>query len=135
MISRRVLVQTAVASGATAALPATLTAAFAQSTSWPEAPVKIIVPFTAGGASDVLTRALAEKLQGRLGQNFVVDNRTGAGGNIGMQAVRGAPADGYTKVLPKPALQLLCQCARQHVRRTACRERNDDFHGGFGPVG
>ena len=96
MISRRSLIQTAVASTAVAALPSALTSAFAQTTAWPEAPVKIIVPFTAGGASDVLTRALAEKLQGRLGQNFVVDNRTGAGGNIGMQAVRGAPADGYT---------------------------------------
>ena len=92
MISRRVLIQTAVSSTAVMALPA----AFAQNTNWPEAPVKIIVPFTAGGASDILTRALAEKLQARLGQNFVVDNRTGAGGNIGMQAVKNAPADGYT---------------------------------------
>ena len=92
MMTRRSLIQTAVSTTATAAFPTT----FAQTTTWPEAPVKIIVPFTAGGASDVLTRALAEKLQGRLGQNFIVDNRTGAGGNIGMQAVRGAPADGYT---------------------------------------
>ena len=92
MISRRSLIQTAAASSVATAFPG----AFAQTTHWPEAPVKIIVPFTAGGASDILTRALAEKLQARLGQNFVVDNRTGAGGNIGMQAVRGAPADGYT---------------------------------------
>ena len=70
--------------------------AMAQSVNWPEAPVKIVLPFSAGGASDVLTRILAEKLQARLGQNFVVDNRTGAGGNIGMEAVRGAPPDGYT---------------------------------------
>ncbi len=92
MISRRSLVQSACALVALGALPG----AIAQSTNWPEAPVKIIVPFTAGGASDILTRALAEKLQARLGQNFVVDNRTGAGGNIGMQAVKSAPADGYT---------------------------------------
>ncbi len=92
MISRRSLIQSAGAVATTAVLPG----AFAQSTNWPEAPVKIIVPFTAGGASDILTRALAEKLQARLGQNFVVDNRTGAGGNIGMQAVKNAPADGYT---------------------------------------
>ncbi len=92
MITRRSLIQSAVASSAAAALPG----AFAQGANWPEAPVKIIVPFTAGGASDVLTRALAERLQARLGQNFVVDNRTGAGGNIGMQAVKNAPADGYT---------------------------------------
>lgn len=92
MISRRSLFHSAGALAATAFHPGT----FAQSTNWPEAPVKIIVPFTAGGASDILTRALAEKLQARLGQNFLVDNRTGAGGNIGMQAVKSAPADGYT---------------------------------------
>ncbi len=92
MISRRKLIH-AVAAGSAATL---LPEAFAQSSSWPEAPVKIIVPFTAGGASDVLTRILAEKLQTRLGQNFIVDNRTGAGGNIGMEAVKNAPADGYT---------------------------------------
>ena len=92
MISRRTLIRTAAATGAANML----SSAFAQSTSWPEAPVKIIVPFTAGGASDVLTRVLADKLQTRLGQNFIVDNRTGAGGNIGMEAVKNAPADGYT---------------------------------------
>jgi tripartite-type tricarboxylate transporter receptor subunit TctC len=92
MITRRSLVQAALVSGAPLALPA----AFAQTTNWPEAAVKIVVPFTAGGASDILTRALAEKLQARLGQNFVVDNKTGAGGNIGMQAVKAAPPDGYT---------------------------------------
>ena len=92
MISRRTLIRTAAATGAANML----SSAFAQSTSWPDAPVKIIVPFTAGGASDVLTRVLAEKLQTRLGQNFIVDNRTGAGGNISMEAVKNAPADGYT---------------------------------------
>ena len=66
-------------------------------TSWPgTSNIKVIVPFTAGGASDVLTRALAERLQGKLGGNWVVDNRTGAGGNIGMEAVKGATPDGTT---------------------------------------
>lgn len=90
MISRRSLLHTAVASSAVIPFAGSL----AQATNWPEAPVKIIVPFTAGGASDALTRVLAERLQARLGQSFIVDNRTGAGGNIGMQVVRGAPADG-----------------------------------------
>jgi tripartite-type tricarboxylate transporter receptor subunit TctC len=63
---------------------------------WPQSAVKIIVPFTAGGAADILTRKLAEKLQARLGQSWTVDNRTGAGGNIGMEAVKNASADGYT---------------------------------------
>ena len=92
MITRRTLLGAA-AAGATT-LPAMR--AGAQGTSWPDAPVRIIVPFTAGGASDVLTRVLAEKLQARFGQNFVVDNRTGAGGNIGMNAVRTAAPDGNT---------------------------------------
>ena len=92
MITRRTVLAAA-AAGATT-LPAMR--AGAQGTSWPDAPVRIIVPFTAGGASDVLTRVLAEKLQARFGQNFVVDNRTGAGGNIGMNAVRTAAPDGNT---------------------------------------
>ena len=92
MITRRTLIQATLASSATY----WVAGAQAQETKWPEQPVKIIVPFSAGGASDVLTRILAEKLQARLGQNFIVDNRTGAGGNIGMEAVKNAPADGYT---------------------------------------
>lgn len=70
-------------------------AAFAQG-DWPQRPVRIVVPFTAGGASDVLTRVVAERLQARLGQSFIVENVTGAGGNIGMQTVHSAAPDGYT---------------------------------------
>ncbi len=77
------------------ALTAAALPAAAQTQAWPSAPVRIVVPFSAGGASDVLTRSLAEQLQARLGQNFIVENRTGAGGNIGMEAVKAAPADGY----------------------------------------
>ena len=68
----------------------------AQASNWPEQPVKIIVPFTAGNAADILTRMVADRLQARLGQTFVVENRTGAGGMIGMEAVRTAKPDGYT---------------------------------------
>ncbi|MBL8386020.1 MAG: tripartite tricarboxylate transporter substrate binding protein [Burkholderiales bacterium] len=70
--------------------------AAAQATAWPERGVKIVMPFPAGGASDVLTRILAEQLQARLGQPFSVENRTGAGGNIGMEAGAKAAPDGYT---------------------------------------
>ena len=63
---------------------------------WPTKPVKIVVLFPAGGASDAFSRMLAERLQARFGQSFLVENRTGAGGNIGMQSVLGTPADGYT---------------------------------------
>ena len=71
-------------------------AALAQSTSWPERQVRIINPFPAGGASDNLTRIMSEELQKRLGQTFLVENRTGASGNIGMEAGANASADGYT---------------------------------------
>ena len=94
MITRRTLIQTGVAAG----LASAWAGAGAQTDKWPDGPVKIVVPFSAGGASDILTRALAEKLQARLGQNFVVDNRTGAGGNIGMEYVKNAAADGNTIV-------------------------------------
>jgi tripartite-type tricarboxylate transporter receptor subunit TctC len=89
----RLLIQTSVALSAAAYLPVVNAQTNAQTT-WPTGPVKIIVPFTAGGASDLLTRYMAERLSTKFGQNFVVENRTGAGGNIGMEAVRNAPPDG-----------------------------------------
>lgn len=91
-IKRRQLLQASLAATA----PLSLSRLQAQEVNWPSAPVKIIVPFTAGGASDVLTRRLAERMQARLGQSWTVENRTGAGGNIGMEAVKNAAPDGHT---------------------------------------
>jgi len=65
-------------------------------TTWPDRPVRIIAPFPAGGAVDVLVRILAEQLQNKLGQSFVVENRSGAGGNIGIATVATSPPDGAT---------------------------------------
>ena len=65
-------------------------------TRWPDHPVRIIVPYPAGGSTDVLTRILAERLKDIFGQSFVIENRAGAGGNIGIAAVTGSPPDGYT---------------------------------------
>ena len=70
-------------------------AAFAQS-GYPNKPIRLIVPFPAGGSVDVTSRALAQKLSEQLGQQVIVDNRPGAGGNIGMDAVAKSAADGYT---------------------------------------
>ena len=91
MIRRRRLL----GDGAAAALGLVCGSAFAQG-AWPDKPVRVVALFPAGGASDVLTRLLAEKLQAHFNQSFVVDNVTGAGGNIGMMAVMKAPPDGYT---------------------------------------
>jgi tripartite-type tricarboxylate transporter receptor subunit TctC len=69
--------------------------AFGQ-TNYPNRPVKMIVPFAPGGASDFVARIIAPKLGDVLGQQIVIDNRPGASGNIGMEAAAKAPSDGYT---------------------------------------
>ncbi len=63
---------------------------------WPSRPVTMVVPFTAGTTSDVIARSLAQELHQKLGQPFIVENKGGAGGNIGATAVARANADGYT---------------------------------------
>ena len=65
-------------------------------TAWPEKPVTIVVPFPAGGSTDMVARAIAQEMQAKLNQTFVVENRPGATGTIGAGAVKRAPADGYT---------------------------------------
>ena len=66
---------------------------------WPTKSVKIIVPFNAGGATDVVARLLAQKLSEAWGQGVVVENRAGAGGNIGADVVAKSPPDGYTLLM------------------------------------
>ena len=77
-----------------AALPAVPRIARAQA--WPSRPVRIIVGFPAGGATDIQARLMGEWLTGRLGQQFIIENKPGASGNIGTDTVAKAPADGYT---------------------------------------
>ena len=75
----------------------------ARAQNYPARPVRIIVGFTPAGATDILARLIGQWLQERLGQTFIVENRPGAGGNIGTEAVVRAPADGYTLLLVAPA--------------------------------
>lgn len=63
---------------------------------WPSKPIRFVVPFAAGGSIDVLARLMGRQLEARLGQPFIVENRTGAGGTVGAGFVARAPADGYT---------------------------------------
>ena len=71
--------------------------------SYPDRPVRLIVGFPAGGVGDITARLIGQQLSQRLGQPFVVENRPGAGGNIGTEAVVRAPADGYTLFLVNTA--------------------------------
>ena len=66
---------------------------------FPTKPVRLVLPYPPGGGTDVIARPLAAKLSENLGQQFIVENRGGAGGNIGMESVARAPADGYTIVM------------------------------------
>ncbi|MGH8616681.1 MAG: Bug family tripartite tricarboxylate transporter substrate binding protein [Burkholderiales bacterium] len=74
----------------------TLVACAAQAQQYPAKPVRVVVPFAPGGGSDITARQFSNKLSEYLGQQFVVDNRGGAGGLIGMEMTARAPADGYT---------------------------------------
>src|SRR5262245_34873629 len=77
-----------------AALPATSRIAWAQA--YPSRPVRIVLPFAPGGVNDITARLIGQLLTERLGQQFLIENRTGGGGNIGIEAVVRSPADGYT---------------------------------------
>ncbi|HYF56243.1 MAG TPA: tripartite tricarboxylate transporter substrate-binding protein, partial [Salinarimonas sp.] len=69
---------------------------FAQEAAWPQRQVTVVVPFGAGGTTDVFARIIAESLQAKYGQPFIVENKPGAGGNVGTGAVAKALPDGYT---------------------------------------
>src|SRR5262245_26095306 len=83
-----------------AALPAFSRVARAQG--YPSRPVRIIVPFPPAGNNDLIARLIGRWLSERLGQQFIIDNRPGAGTNIGTEAVVRAPADGYTLLVAAP---------------------------------
>jgi tripartite-type tricarboxylate transporter receptor subunit TctC len=90
LISRRALMHGVAATAALGIAPASAQNA------WPNHPVRLIVPYPAGGSTDVLFRILAEELKNKLGQAFVVENRPGASGNLGIDAVAKSHPDGHT---------------------------------------
>lgn len=96
----------------------------AQAQDWPARPVRVIVPFPPGGGTDTVARPLTAKLSQLSGQQFVIDNRGGAGGTIGAAAAAKSPADGYT-VLLSPVHVAVAVTAYKACpttwRRTSCR--------------
>src|SRR5512145_990069 len=84
---------------AAAAAPFALQTGEACAQGWPTRPVRIVVPFAPGGTTDVLARALAPELQKALGQPVIVDNKAGAGGNVGAAEVAKANPDGHTLLM------------------------------------
>jgi tripartite-type tricarboxylate transporter receptor subunit TctC len=107
----------------TAAFPVVSRIARAQT--YPTRPVHLIAPYAAGGPNDITARMIGQWLSDRLGQPFVIDNRTGAGGNIGTEAVVRAPADGYT---------LLLASSSNAVNTTLYDKLNFDFIRDIAPV-
>lgn len=92
------------ASAVALAACATLAANAQTSQAWPNRPVRVIVPFPAGGSTDIAARLVSGHLSRSLGQQFYVDNRTGANGVIGMDAAAKSPADGYTVLVTADAV-------------------------------
>src|SRR3979411_750427 len=119
-ISRREVLNLAVG---VAALPAFSRTARAQN--YPSRPVRIIVGFPAGGASDITARMIGQWLSERLGQQFIIENRPGAGTNIGTEAVAKSPPDGYTLLLVSVA---------NTVNATLYERLNFDFIRDIAPV-
>lgn len=88
---------------------------------WPTRPVRVVIPFTPGGASDLMMRPVAERLERVLGQPFVIDNRAGGGGAVGLGAAASAAPDGYTFLLTTPGPLVLLPQMQANLPYDAAR--------------
>src|SRR5216110_2677683 len=95
----------------------------ANAQSWPQRPVRFIVPFAPGGATDIAARMLGEKLSQLWGQSVLVENRAGAGGSLGAAEAARAAADGYTLFFPSGSVMT----ANQHVYAKLNYDPDRDF--------
>ena len=106
-------------------LAALLAAHAALAQNFPSKPIRVVVPFPPGGGTDIVARTVTPKMAEILGQPFVVDNRAGAGGNIGTEAVAKSPADGYT---------LLVASASTAINTTLTPKQSPDLLHAFAPI-
>ena len=106
-------------------LPVLLAANTALAQNFPTKPIRVVVPFPPGGGTDIVARTVTPKMAEILGQPFVVDNRAGAGGNIGTEAVAKAPADGYT---------LLVASASTAINTTLTPKQSPNLLHAFAPI-
>ena len=97
----------------------------AQAPAYPSHPIKIVVPYPAGASPDVVARVLADKLQHSLGQPVIVENKPGASGMIGGEAVARSPADGYTLFMSVTGVMAM----NPHIYRIAKYDPLKDFRG------
>jgi tripartite-type tricarboxylate transporter receptor subunit TctC len=119
MMHRRTLLAGLAGAGALAA------AKPGQAANWPARPISLVVPYPPGGSTDITARLVGDRLGQALGQSFVIDNRSGAGGNIGMELVARAAPDGYTLGLATTA---------HAINMTLFRQINYDTLKSFEPV-
>ena len=115
--SRRSVLAGAAALGGMSLLPRR-----ARADQWPTRPVKLVVPFAAGGTTDILARVVAAKVSEEFGQQFIVENKTGAGGNIAADYVAKAEPDGYTFVVGTPGTHAINQFVFKNMTYDQARD-------------
>lgn len=121
--SRRRFTQVAASVAVALGTLATGAVAHAQSANWPDKPIRVIVNFPPGGVADVIARLVSEPVGKALGQSIVVENRAGAGGNIGAEAVARAAPDGYTFLVSSGGVTSI----NPHLYKTLAYDPNKDL--------
>lgn len=117
-MNRQFLVLAAIASSLSFAPQA----AFAQPHAYPSKPIRLIVPFPPGGATDIIGRTLAQKLSVQLGQNVIVDNKPGAGGTLGSAEAAKAAPDGYTLLLATTSTHSIAPSLYKNISYSADKD-------------